>query len=191
MPSQPELESEEWLAVFRALLEGDRIAFAKWNRLVTGFLVSFRAYDFEDEWDDLRQDVLSSVAENLRAGRLRDPQALVGYARIIARNKFIDRLKRRLRCAERETLPWEEEISTAALVPGSVELAREDRQDLRRALAGLAERERLLIERVYLAGETYEEASRATGVPLGTLKRRLREGLALLREALAGTGGRT
>jgi len=181
--------SEDWPAILEALTRGDRVAFAQWNRLVTGFLLQFRAYDFEEEWDDLRQEVLSAVVENFRAGRLRDPQALVGYARIITRNKFTDRLKRRLRCGEKETLPWEEEISRAAFPAGASAPVGADIQDLRRALERLDERERSLIERVYLVGETYEEASRATGVPLGTLKRRLRDGLLLLREALSGAGG--
>ena len=181
-----ETDPPDWLAILEALVRGDRVAFARWNRLVTGFLLQFRAYDFEDEWDDLRQEVLSAVVENFRAGRLRDPQALVGYARIIARNKFTDRLKRRLRCGERDTLPWEEEISRAAFPAATTSTT--EAQDLRRALDHLDERERSLIERVYLAGETYEEASRATGIPLGTLKRRLRDGLQLLREALGGTG---
>ena len=54
--------------------------------------------------------------------------------------------------------------------------------------ARLDARDRELIERVYLLGETYEEASRASGVALGTLKRRLREGLGLLRRRLEGAG---
>jgi DNA-directed RNA polymerase specialized sigma24 family protein len=37
---------------------------------------------------------------------------------------------------------------------------------------------------VYVGGMTYEEAARATGIPLGTLKRYLRDGLAQLREEL-------
>ena len=175
--------TEDWLAILEALMAGDRVAFAKWNRLVTGFLLQFRAYDFEDEWDDLRQEVLSAVIQNQRAGRLRDPQALVGYARIITRNKFTDRLKRRLRCGEKEHLPWEDEISRS--LPAAPSDPTE-RPDLNRALALLEDGDRSLIERVYLVGETYEEASRATGVPLGTLKRRLRQGLNTLREALSG-----
>ena len=65
---------KDWLAVLGRLLAGDRVAFLEVNRLVTGFLVQLRAYDFRDEWDDLRQEVLLSVVANARAGRLRDPQ---------------------------------------------------------------------------------------------------------------------
>ena len=178
-------ESEDWIAVVDALVAGDRIAFARFNRLVTGLLIHFRAYDFENDWDDLRQEVLTAVVQNLRSGTLRDAKAFVGYVRTITRNKFVDRLKRRLRCRENETLPWEEEIARDAGGDGDPELRRE----LLRALAGLEERDRVLIERVYLRGETYEEASRATGVPLGTLKRRLREGLTALRKRLGELEG--
>jgi hypothetical protein len=38
---------------------------------------------------------------------------------------------------------------------------------------------------VYVEGNTYSEAAAATGIPLGSLKRHLREGLATLRTGLA------
>lgn len=183
---------EDWGAVLEALVAGDRVAFARFNRLLTAFLTQFRAYDFEDDWDDLRQEVLVSVVQSARAGRLREPAAFVAYVRAITRNKFVDRLKRRLRCSERDTLPWEEEIARepALGAPGAQGAPSPEFQiDLRDALAGLEARDRDLIERVYLRGETYEEASRASGVALGTLKRRLRDGLQALRRRLEGGPG--
>ncbi len=192
-PTTPHQEPD-WSATLDALIAGDRVAFARFNRLVTGFLRQFRAYDFEDDWDDLRQEVLISVVQGARAGRLREPQALVGYVRAIARNKFVDRLKRKLRHAERETLPWEEEIDRAPAVgahPPSSGPAGDAGHDLREALRALDARDRELIERVYLRGETYEEASRGSGVALGTLKRRLREGLGVLKRRLEGAGDPT
>ena len=99
---------DDWVAVLDSLLAGDRGAFLKINRLVTGFLVQLRAYDFREEWDDLRQEVLLSVVANARSGKLRDPKALAGYVRIITRNKFMDRLKSQLRFRAKEALPWDE-----------------------------------------------------------------------------------
>ncbi len=191
-PTEPQGPAADWGATLDALVAGDRIAFARFNRLVTGFLTQFRAYDFEADWDDLRQEVLMSVVQNARSGRLREPEALVGYVRAIARNKFVDRLKRKLRRGEGATLPWEEEIERSPAVgapgyePGTDPAIT---RDLRAAIAALDARDRELIERVYLRGETYEEASRASGVALGTLKRRLREGLRSLRRQLDGPGG--
>ena len=179
---------EDWSAVLGLLEAGDRTAFLRFQRLVTGFLLELRAFDFEDEWDDLRQEVLAAVIANARAGRLRDPQAFAGYVRIITRNKFFDRLKRRLR-AEGEALAWEEETarapSAAPAAPGPEAL-----RDLREALAALPEEERRCVTGVYVEGLSYEEMSERAGLPLGTLKRRLREGLAALRVRLGeGIGG--
>src|SRR5262245_52360713 len=131
---------EDWSAVLRRLEAGDQAAFLRFQRLITGCLLELRAFDFEDEWDDLRQEVLAAVVANARAGRLRDPQAFAGYVRIITRNKFFDRLKRRLR-AEGEALAWEEETARAAATP-SEPLGPEALRDLRDALATLPEEER-------------------------------------------------
>lgn len=170
----------DWNVVVEQLVEGDRLAFAELGRLVTSCLAHLRAYDFRDEWDDLRQEVVSAVVANARAGRLRDPKAVVGYVKVITRNKFVDRLKRQLRHREKEALPWDEETARSfAGEPDDPRLAV-----LWEAVGGLPEEERRIVEGVYREGGTYEEVSRATGVPLGTLKRRLRDGLTRLREEL-------
>jgi len=182
----PPREQEDWNAVLDRLLLGDRVAFAKFNRLLSGFLAQLRAYDFRDEWEDLRQEVLLATIANLRAGRLRDSRALVGYVRIITRNKFVDRLKVELRTREREALPWDDETASA-LSPELAEPAGD--RELWRAVRELPEEQRRLVEGVYGEGKTYQQMSDETGIPLGTLKRRLREGLAALRARLGGLGG--
>lgn len=173
----------DWTLVVGRLLEGDRLAFLQVNRLVTGCLTQLRAYDFQEEWDDLRQEVVLAVVANARAGRLRDPQAFVGYVRIITRNKVMDRLKQRLQHHEKETLPWDDATAGAAASPGGDE--RAEHASLRAALAELSAEERRVIEGVYAQGRTYEEVSAETGIPLGTMKRRLRDALRLLRRRLA------
>jgi RNA polymerase sigma factor (sigma-70 family) len=163
------------------LLAGDRLAFLEFSRLVSGFLAQLRAYDFRDEWDDLRQEVLASVLANAQAGRLREPEAFAGYVRIITRNKFIDRLKRQIRHHEKDALPWDDETARAVAAP----LPDAEGAELWTAVAALAPEERAVVEGVYRHGRTYEEASRALGVPLGTLKRRLTQALLALRTRLA------
>ncbi len=172
----------DWVAVLGRLLEGDRVAFLEVNRLVTGFLVQLRAYDFRDEWDDLRQEVLASVVANERAGRLRDPKAFLGYVRIITRNKFIDRLKARLRHHEKEALPWDEETARAVAAPAE----RDGRvAELWRAVRDLPAEEQRVLDGVYRQGKTYEQVCSETGLPLGTMKRRLRDALLALRRRFA------
>lgn len=174
--------ARDWIDVVERLVAGDRLAFLEVNRLVTGCLTQLRAYDFQDEWDDLRQEVVLAVLGNARAGRLRDPQAFVGYVRIITRNKLMDRLQERRRRHTKETLPWDDATAAAASVPApEVDM---DVPALRAALAELSPDERRVVDGVYAQGRTYEEVSAETGIPLGTMKRRLRSALGILRRRL-------
>jgi RNA polymerase sigma factor (sigma-70 family) len=174
--------AEDWIEIVGRLVAGDRLAFLQLNRLVTGFLTQLRAYDFREEWDDLRQEVVLAVIANARAGRLRDPQAFVGYVKIITRNKVMDRLKQRLQLREKESLPWDDATAAAAMSTSEPEV---DPASLRAALDELSVDERRVIEGVYAQGKTYEEVSADTGIPLGTMKRRLRDALQILRRRLA------
>ncbi len=177
---------EDWSALLERLLEGDRLAFARFNRLVSGFLVQLRAYDFQDEWDDLRQEVLMATLANARADRLRDAKAFVGYVRIITRNKFMDRLKRSLRSHERENLPWDDESARAAAeADGAMGAPMASPMGAAwAAVRELPEEDQRLLTGLYVEGRTYQEMCQATGVPLGSLKRRLTKTLRTLRERL-------
>lgn len=177
MPASP----EDWSRVLDRLLEGDRLAFLEVNRLVTGYLQQLRAWDFRDEWDDLRQEVLLSIVANARAGRLRDPQAFLAYTRTITRNKFIDRLKLRLRHKEQDALPWDDETARALGAPP----AADDVAQLWAAVRGLPAEQQRVLDGVYAQGKTYQEVSDDTGIPLGTMKRRLRDALLALRRRFA------
>ena len=177
---------EDWSALLERLLEGDRLAFARFNRLVSGFLVQLRAYDFQDEWDDLRQEVLMATLANARADRLRDAKAFVGYVRIITRNKFMDRLKRSLRSHERENLPWDDESARAAAeTDGAMGAPMVSPMGAAwAAVRELPEEDQRLLTGLYVEGRTYQEMCQATGVPLGSLKRRLTKTLRTLRVRL-------
>lgn len=175
---------EDWAGVLEKLLGGDRAALLQLTRLVSSFLARWNAYDFRDEWDDLIQEVLMAAATAVRDGRLRERGAAFGYLKSTARFKFADRLKRHLRLAEDETLPWEEMVEEGR-EPGDEGAADPGRgRDVRRALAALPERQREAVVAVHVRGQTYDEAAAATGIPLGSLKRHLRDGLAALRTAL-------
>lgn len=180
----------DWLPVVRRVLDGDRAAYARLVRLVTGHLTSWRAYDFRADWDDMVQEVLLSTVEAYRADRIADSGALVAYVRQAARFKFIDRI----RVLNRRGRPIELNERTDADVQGG-SLAwppttagegrgHELRVAIREAMAGLDPREREAVTWVYLRGHTYEEAAEATGIPLGTLKRALRTALVRLKEVL-------
>ena len=177
--------AKDWMAILARLEQGDRLAFLEVNRLVTGCLQSLRAYDFQDEWDDLRQEVVLAVLASARAGRLREPQAFVGYVKVITRNKLMDRLARHIDGHDKDRLPWDDATAAAAaLDPAADPDAQVAASALRAALDALPADERRVVDGIYGQGRTYEEVAAATGIPLGTMKRRLRDALVFLRRRL-------
>jgi RNA polymerase sigma-70 factor (ECF subfamily) len=169
-----------WYEVVQRLLSGDELAYLELARLVNRFLGSWRAYDFADEWEDVIQDVVTATALAVREGRVREVEALPGYVRAVTRNQLGKRLERRLRAGRDALLPWDETIVGRHLERSVVSL--ELRVDLLAALDKLPERKREVVWGVYVAGRTYDQGARDSGIPLGTLKRYLRDGLAQLRE---------
>ena len=175
---------EDWYAVLEALQEGDSLALAKLTRLVNSFLARWNAYDFRSDWDDLLQEVIIASAVALRGGRIRDRRAVVGYLRTTARFKFIDRLRIHMRIKEDQTLPWEDVVGSDELSTANTMAPEGLSQDVRGALERLSENRRVAVLGVYLEGKTYNVVAEETGIPLGSLKRYLREGIAQLREEL-------
>ncbi|WP_194894326.1 ECF RNA polymerase sigma factor SigK [Catenulispora pinisilvae] len=66
--------------------------------------------------------------------------------------------------------------------------ARLDRQRVRHCLEGLTELQRQSVTLAYYGGYTYSQVAHLLDTPLGTVKTRLRDGLARLRDCL-GVGG--
>jgi RNA polymerase sigma factor (sigma-70 family) len=151
------------------------VAFAKLSRLISGFLVNLRAFDHREEWEDLRQVVLMKLVQSFTQGKLREPKALVEYARTITRNEFYDFLQAK-RGAEASSDP--PEISTLEPLDETAALS------VRSALQSLPEKQQLVVRAVYLEGRTYEEAATVTAIPLGSLKRYLQQALTHLRKQL-------
>lgn len=174
----------DWTGLLERVVDGDGLAFVQASRLVNSFLVRWDAYAFREEWDDLVQEVIAAGVLALREGRLRDPQAAVAFLQTTARFKFVDRLRIQLRADSTERLLWEELVVSRER-PLEEQLSAAAREDLRRALSHIPDKKREAVTAVYVGGMTYEEAARATGLPLGTLKRYLRDGLAQLRDELS------
>jgi RNA polymerase sigma-70 factor, ECF subfamily len=102
----------------------------------------------------------------------------------IARNRAIDRLRNsavRNRTAEQAPLPASVETPEARAT------ASERERDVARALAALPPEQRELIEHAYFEGLTQSELADRFTLPLGTVKTRVRTGLATLRGLLQRT----
>ncbi len=98
----------------------------------------------------------------------------------IARNKKIDVLRKQKR-PEPEDLPWGPEAE-----PDQADVLglQQESEQLGRALADLPEKQRELIEKAYFGDLSHSEIATQTGLPLGTIKSRIRLALERLRHSL-------
>jgi len=174
----------DWMHVVERLERGEADAYARFGRLLSTHLARCRAYDFGDDWGPLRRAVAMGTVAGVRAGRIRDSQALVGYVRVATQSAFADYLQRHLGCDAGRDLPWIDETARAAATDTPRTRA------LWEAVSELPPDEQRLLDAVYRQGKTYEEAGVAAGLPVGTAKRRLRTALMALRVRLgAAIGG--
>ena len=108
----------------------------------------------------------------------------------VARNCAIDRLRaRRIRAmvdapsidlaAVEATAP-----ATGIQTPEAAVLDSERRRTLTGALAGLSAEQRQLIEAAFFEGYTHSELAERFGLPLGTVKTRIRAGMITMRKRL-------
>lgn len=131
--------------------------------------------------DDVVQDVMLTV---WRKAAQFDPHRAQVAAWIfqIARNRRID-------IARKENRPVPEEIKQVEEVEEDAQQVlalEEEARKLHTALQALHEDQRAMIEKAYLGELTHKEISDSTGIPLGTIKSRIRLGLNRLRHELNG-----
>jgi len=130
--------------------------------------------------EDVVQDVMLKVWSH--ADRFDPSRAEAsGWIYAMMRNRQIDVIRRQSRPVPAD-LPSE---TSGDRVEDDVILS-ESRQRLSEEIAALSAVQRNLIERAYLGGLTQRELQVETGLPLGTIKSRIRLGLARLRRSLDG-----
>ncbi len=149
----------------------------KHHRLVYG--VAARMLGDAAAAEDVTQAVFLKVwssPERFRGGNF--PAWIVR----MTRNRALDVIRARSAHAEAalpETLPEETAIEDTAF-------ANIDADIVRNALAMLPAEQREPIELGFFGGITHDEIARRSGIPLGTIKTRIRTGLKKLRSALEG-----
>ena len=177
-----ETEQTDWAALVTAVRDHqDQEAFAALFRhfapRVKGFLMKSGASATLAE--ECAQDVMATLWQK---ANMFDPSraSVATWVFTIARNRRIDAL-RKSRRPEPEDLSWgpEPEPDQADALE-----AAQDTERLGAALAQLPQKQRELIERAYFGDLSHSEIAVETGLPLGTIKSRIRLALDRLRNQM-------
>lgn len=173
----------DWAAlVLRVRDHQDKAAFAALFRHFAPRVKAFLMKSGADATlaEECAQDVMATLWQK---AHLFDPAraSVATWVFTIARNRRIDAL-RKARRPEPEDLPWGPEPE-----PDQAEVfeAQQDTDRLGAALAQLPAKQRALIERAYFGDLSHSEIATETGLPLGTIKSRIRLALEKLRQQLS------
>lgn len=149
----------------------------------TVYQMAYRLTGDDDAARDLAQDVFVRVYRNLDRYQ---PGTFTGWLYRITKNLFLDGVRRRRRIRF-EALPDEEWRQPVDHEPGPEARVEQGvlRGDIERALLTLPPTFRTAVVLCDVQGLSYDEISRATGWPLGTVRSRIHRGRSLLREALS------
>lgn len=173
-------------AAIARVAQGDRSAledvYRSTHRKLFG--IALRILGDTKEAEDALQDVYLSLWR--RAGSY-DPERAspISWLVTFARNRAIDRL--RTGKVRRGAVPVEEAADVADDAPAADALLEDAEQSERihTCIGELDEATRDHIRRAFFEGRTYAELAEATGTPLGTMKSRIRRGLARLKTCLS------
>lgn len=177
----------------RELVAGSADALARlYDRYAsTVFGLARRVLDRVEDAEEVVQDVFAQVWRD--AHRYAEDRATVaGWIVMLARTRAIDRLRaRRARPDQDRGMEPAPAMPIEATGPSPEHMAvtAQDGATVRRALQELPPQQRQLVELAYYEGLTHSEIASRTGVPLGTVKTRLRMAMATLRGVLSGTAG--
>lgn len=168
--------------------DGDRSAFAALYDLLAPRVFGLVRRLLRDpaQSEEVTQEIFLEIWQNAAAFR-RDRGGAVGWALTIAHRRAVDRVRasqashdRDLRIGVRDLEPDVDHVSE------TVEI-RIEHERVVRAMARLTELQREAVILAYYGGYTHNEMARMLGVPLGTVKTRLRDGMIRLRDDLGVT----
>ena len=183
MSADPGAVGDNWAELVRRVCDSqDEEAFAAlfehFAPRVKGFLM--RSGASETVAEECAQDVMATVWQ--KAEMFDATRASVGtWVFTIARNRRIDVLRKQAR-PEPEDLGWGPEPEPEAEDALGLQ---QDSERLVEALQKLPAKQRVLIERAYFGELSHSEIAAETGLPLGTIKSRIRLALERLRHAMS------
>ncbi len=177
---QPTRESAPDVALLALIAEGDQQAFRLFYDRYGGKILAYVRRHSRDSGaeEDVVQEIFVQVwrkAATYRPSR----GAVAGWLYTITRNRMVDRWRRTSARVQGDESELDRLVASDRGADGQV-------VDLtvRQALSHLTAEQRQAVEMAYFGGLTYEETAERLGLPLGTLKSRIRVALMRMRSVL-------
>jgi len=185
MSYQAAVSPAEDVELLRRTGQGDHQSLQELYRRYSGPLLStaYRVLNNAKDAEDVLQEAFIQIWEKASVYDVRRGKPFT-WAMTLTRNKAIDRLRRVQRRhrlqddIEKEATVWER---THAMDSSDVASSHETERMVRNAVIELSPDQRRAIEMAYFSGLTQNEIAAQLQEPLGTVKARIRRGMAKLR----------
>jgi RNA polymerase sigma-70 factor (ECF subfamily) len=176
-----------WVGLVQSIAAGDQRAlhalYARTHRIV--FTLNMRIVSNRETAEELTVDVFHDVWRRASAYNPANG-SVIGWILNQARSRAIDRLRFEQR-KKRVDDPADSLPPTPERGPQEAFAAKEQARLMQDALQALTPNERSAIETAFFSELTYVQTAARLNEPVGTVKTRIRSGLAKLRQLLAGT----
>jgi RNA polymerase sigma-70 factor (ECF subfamily) len=184
-PIPPRAEAREINAILASVASGDRAAFARLYDSIVGPVFGLIRRIVRDGAisEEVTQDVMLEV---WRMAPRYDPTQGPGLSWIltIARRRAIDRVRSEQASRSRAMRIASEQLEREHDDAAEAALRDSERSTVASALSHLSQLQREAIELAYYDGLTQNQIADRLGVPLGTIKTRIRDGMLRLQETL-------
>jgi len=178
--TQEHNSSESDLALLDRVRGRDEAAMAalydKYKRLV--YTISLRVLGDPQAAEDLSQEVFLRVWRN--PDMQVPPSGMAPWFAVVARNRSIDVLRQRKNFVDVDATVMENELGFSPDFD-------HDRliQQARQAMQNVSDDQRQALQMAFFEGLTHTEIAARTGLPLGTVKTRIRSAVTTLRKVMA------
>jgi RNA polymerase sigma-70 factor (ECF subfamily) len=141
---------------------------------------------------DAEEIILDVFEQVWRTAHSFDPSrgSVWRWLTLLVRSRAVDRLRSAAakRGRDRISLAEDRDLASQDPLPDRISIFSQERALIRSALELLPNEQRKAVELAYYSGLTHVEIASELGVPLGTIKTRIRGAMEKLRIALAGSG---
>lgn len=173
-------DKNEDAELLKAIAQRDEGAMAqvfdRYSRLV--YAIALRVLKEPTLAEDVMQEVLLQVWRSPNSF-IAQRGSLASWLTVVARNRSIDVLRRRAHQEPLEGLTTPEPRSMAPSVEDDLLMT-----EVRRVVKQLPEEQQSSLQMAYFDGLSHTEIAERTGIPLGTVKTRIRAGLTAVRKVL-------